>query len=90
MLSSAFSLLDYDKIKTRLLSYTVSHLGRQQVEALTPSTDVLQIKRWLTETEEALRVIASSSVPIPSLFSTISCPRCIMKRSRKCREYSVP
>jgi len=67
MLSSAFSLLDYDKIKTRLLSYTVSHLGRQQVEALTPSTDVLQIKRWLTETEEALRVIASSSVPIPSL-----------------------
>ncbi len=46
----------------------MSHLGRKHIEALEPSFELKKIERWLSETEEARKIIQhGSSVPLPAL-----------------------
>ncbi|MBW7477589.1 DNA mismatch repair protein MutS [Paenibacillus oenotherae] len=60
--------LEYDKIKVKLLEFTLSASGRALAEALSPSTNDAQVKAWLNETEEAARLLAAgASVPLSSM-----------------------
>lgn len=60
--------LEYDKIKANVAGYALSYLGKNQVEALQPHTDLQRIENELGEVEEGLKVIEfGASVPIPSL-----------------------
>nr|WP_326492591.1 hypothetical protein [Alicyclobacillus dauci] len=61
-------LLDYEKVKSQLMTYAMSYLGRSRIVELKASVNQRQIEGLLWETEEALRVVVSgSSVLIPSL-----------------------
>lgn len=64
----AAQTLEFHKVKENISTYTMSYLGRRQVEELEPSMDVKRIQRLLDEVTEAKAVIEhGASVPIPSL-----------------------
>lgn len=61
-------ILEYNKIKQMLESFTLSSLGKELVSRLKPETDNLIIDNWLNETSEARRLLdKGSSVPLSSL-----------------------
>lgn len=60
--------LEFDKIKSMLLSYTVSGPGKALAERHQPSTQAGQVRAWLTESAEAVRLLATgASVPISAM-----------------------
>ncbi|CAH1194906.1 Endonuclease MutS2 [Paenibacillus plantiphilus] len=60
--------LEYDKIKEKLLGYTLSGSGRALAAAHKPSRNKSQVSAWLNETEEAARLLATgASVPLSSM-----------------------
>lgn len=60
--------LEYDKIKEKLLGYTLSTSGRALADAHKPSRNQSQVSAWLNETEEATRLLATgASVPLSSM-----------------------
>ncbi|SEM84629.1 DNA mismatch repair protein MutS [Paenibacillus sp. OV219] len=60
--------LEFDKIKAMLLSYTVSGPGKALAERHEPSAQAGQVSAWLTETAEAVRLLATgASVPISAM-----------------------
>lgn len=60
--------LEYDKIKEKLLSFTLSESGRALANAHKPSAVEAQVRAWLKETEEASNLLASgASVPLSSM-----------------------
>ena len=63
MYEKSLKTLEYDKIKNLLLDETESQLGREYTQKLHPSTDELEIKRWITETDEAYRLIMKRGNP---------------------------
>jgi DNA mismatch repair protein MutS2 len=64
----AMRTLEFDKVKERLIHYTMSYLGRARVEALCPVADRRKIEHWQREVVEGLAIIEhGASVPIPSL-----------------------
>lgn len=71
MNSTAMKLLEYDKVKERLMEFAVSAMGKERIQKLEPSMDQGIIEGWLRETTEARRIInRSSSVPLQSLEGT--------------------
>ncbi|SFE58512.1 MutS domain V [Paenibacillus algorifonticola] len=60
--------LEYDKLKERLIGYTVSPAGRLLAERHLPSVQIRQIQAWLSETEEASALLASgASIPLSAM-----------------------
>lgn len=61
-------LLEYDKIKEKLMEYAVSEPGKNLVRKLQPSIDIQVIKGWLNETTEARALVDRySAIPLYSL-----------------------
>ncbi|WP_308634315.1 endonuclease MutS2 [Paenibacillus silvisoli] len=68
MNTQAISKLEFDKIKSMLLSYTVSEAGTLLAERHEPSAEPGRVKAWLNETEEAVRLLSTgASVPISAM-----------------------
>ncbi|MEC0240767.1 DNA mismatch repair protein MutS [Paenibacillus dokdonensis] len=62
------SMLEYDKLKERLLEYAVSYEGRKHIEDLVPGSHLRAIESALLETAEAKALLGKgASVPLPSL-----------------------
>ncbi len=62
------SMLEYDKLKERLLDYAVSYAGRKHIEDLMPGSHLRAIESALLETAEAKALLdKGASVPLPSL-----------------------
>ncbi|HYE82500.1 MAG TPA: hypothetical protein VEG39_10090 [Clostridia bacterium] len=61
-------ILEFDKIKEIIKTYTVSAMGRELIEKLEPSLNINTIMSWMNETTEACAILQrSGSVPIHSL-----------------------
>ncbi len=68
MNKTAALMLEYNKVKNRLLDFAVSDLGKKAIAKLEPSLDINVILANLLETTEAKAIInISSSVPLLSL-----------------------
>lgn len=68
MNSTAIKILEFEKIKELLKTYTVSNLGRDLIDKLEPSLNIDTILSWMNETTEACAILQrSGSVPIHSL-----------------------
>ncbi|WP_435171553.1 endonuclease MutS2 [Paenibacillus glycanilyticus] len=68
MNEAVFKRLEYDKLKDKMIGYTVSPAGRLLAERHVPSTNPKQIRAWLNETEEAAALLASgASVPLSAM-----------------------
>lgn len=68
MNEAVFQRLEYDKLKAKMIEYTVSPAGRKLAERHAPSTNQRQIRAWLNETEEASALLASgASVPLSAM-----------------------
>ncbi|MGF7048467.1 MutS2 family protein [Paenibacillus sp. DS2015] len=62
------AMLEYDKMKEKLLEYAVSYEGRRLIEELKPTDQLRSIQRALEETEEARALLEKgASIPLPSL-----------------------
>jgi DNA mismatch repair protein MutS2 len=59
----SFSKLELDKVKQRIQSYTLSPLGREQVEHLSPSADLREIRHNLAAVTEMKRVLETDDYP---------------------------
>lgn len=66
--SKTIEILEYNKIKERLMEFTLSDEAKIRIENLTPSLSITKIEKDLLETTEA-RAIAdiNSSIPLHSL-----------------------
>ncbi|MHB9107466.1 MAG: endonuclease MutS2 [Armatimonadota bacterium] len=61
-------LLEYDKIRERLLPHAATVLGKEHVERMRPSRDVTMVQSRLGETDEARRMIEEhGSAPFDGL-----------------------
>ena len=68
MNSTAMKILEYDKIKDLLKTFTVSAMGKDLIDRLEPSLNINTIMPWMNETTEACAILQrSGSVPIHSL-----------------------
>ncbi|ASJ54800.1 DNA mismatch repair protein MutS [Brevibacillus formosus] len=60
--------LEYDKIKEKVMEYTLSYAGKKHVEQMMPMDSVKVVRSKLDETEEAKNILQNgASVPIPAL-----------------------
>jgi DNA mismatch repair protein MutS2 len=59
----SFSRLELDKVKQRILNYTLSPLGREHVERLTPSDDLGEIRKKLAGVSEMKRLLETDDYP---------------------------
>lgn len=60
--------LEYDKIKSQLISFTMSSGGKSLAEKHQPSTDEAVVKEWLIETTEAAALLQTgTSVPLSAM-----------------------
>ncbi|HEX2954381.1 MAG TPA: endonuclease MutS2 [Bacillota bacterium] len=63
-----YRTLEYEKIKTELLTYAVSGLGRRLIEALQPSINENTVRQRLQETTETRRILdVAGSIPLHGL-----------------------
>jgi DNA mismatch repair protein MutS2 len=68
MNEAVFQRLEYDKLKDKMIGYTVSPAGQILAERHVPSTNRQQIRAWLNETEEAAALLATgASVPLSAM-----------------------
>ncbi|RAP78232.1 endonuclease MutS2 [Paenibacillus montanisoli] len=68
MNTQAITKLEFDKIKSMLMSYIVSEAGTILAERHEPSAEPGRVKAWLQESEEAVRLLATgASVPISAM-----------------------
>ncbi|WP_042161841.1 endonuclease MutS2 [Paenibacillus gorillae] len=68
MNEATWKRLEYDKIKEKLIGYTVSPGGKMLAEKLEPSNQRNRVMAWLTETQEAADLLATgASVPLSSM-----------------------
>ncbi len=64
-----FKVLEFDKVKTQLLEYVSSSLGKEKVEKLVPSFDFAEVVKWQEETDEAVAAIRlRGHVPLGGIF----------------------
>ena len=57
-------VLEFPKVRSRLVALTVTAVGRELAIALHPSADLDEVKRWQEETGEAVAVLAEGPVPL--------------------------
>jgi len=70
---NSFQKLEFDKVKKYIQRYSISDLGREQVEQLTPLTDISQIKQSLTLVSEMKLLIESDdALPIENIYDVRS------------------
>ncbi|WP_332689685.1 endonuclease MutS2 [Halalkalibacter lacteus] len=50
-------VLEYEKMKKQLLDHVSSSLGRQKIEALEPSINIEEVRKWQQETAEGATVL---------------------------------
>lgn len=75
----ALRILEFEKIKQQLMHYTASSLGKSRIEALFPSGNLDEVKKWQEETDEGATVLRlKGSVP----FGGITDVRPALKRSK--------
>lgn len=68
MNETTFEKLGYYELKALLKTYTVSQLGKDLIERLTPSTNLLVVQKRLKETEEAKTLLKGvGGVPLQGL-----------------------
>ncbi|UVI27664.1 endonuclease MutS2 [Paenibacillus spongiae] len=68
MNEASLKRLEYDKIKQRLLEFTVSPEGSKLAERHMPTANEAAVRTWLQETEEAARLLATgASVPLSAM-----------------------
>lgn len=68
MNKATWGRLEYDKVKDRLLSFTVSPAGRLLAERHEPSTNLRQVAAWQQETAEADDLLGSgASIPLSAM-----------------------
>ncbi|PWW25913.1 MutS2 family protein [Cytobacillus oceanisediminis] len=68
MNTNTFTLLDYDIIKERVSQFALSEAGKKKLFGMVPSENLKQIKSWLDETEEAVKILEkSASIPVHGL-----------------------
>lgn len=61
-------VLEFGKLKERLLPYAASSLGRELIEQLQPSRDHAWVERALTETSEARAICRLEDFPLQGLI----------------------
>ncbi|QHW34527.1 DNA mismatch repair protein MutS [Paenibacillus rhizovicinus] len=68
MNQTTMKALEFHKIKSMLVSFTVSEAGKALAERLEPSSHFKQVTAWLNETEEAAALLATgASVPLSAM-----------------------
>lgn len=68
MNSTTMKILEFDKIKELMKTFTLSTMGSELVDKLEPSLNINSITAWMNETTEACAILQrSGSVPIHSL-----------------------
>ena len=66
---NSFQKLEFDKVKKYIQRYSISDLGREQIEQLTPSTDIIQIRKSLSLVSEMKQLLESDDLlPIENIF----------------------
>ena len=61
--------LEFDKIKSQLVEYAASSLGRWKAEELVPSTNYEEVVRWQEETDEAAKVFRMrGNIPLSGIY----------------------
>jgi DNA mismatch repair protein MutS2 len=50
-------VLEFEKMKKQLLDHVSSSLGRQKIEALKPSINIEEVRKWQKETAEGAKVL---------------------------------
>jgi len=66
--STTMKILEFDKIRELMKTFTVSAMGSELVDKLEPSLNINSITAWMNETTEACAILQrSGSVPIHSL-----------------------
>ncbi len=65
MNTRALQTLEFNKIREMLYGYTASNMGRTEAEKLLPSSDMADVERMLSETEEASMILrATGRTPV--------------------------
>ncbi|QIL45692.1 endonuclease MutS2 [Vagococcus coleopterorum] len=60
--------LEFEKIKQQLTEYTVTALGQEEVQKLSPVTDQEVLTNWLSETEDGATLLRiRGGIPVPKL-----------------------
>src|SRR2546426_12743195 len=59
----SFAKLELGKVKQHILGYTLSDLGREHVERLAPSSDILEIQSSLRAVSEMKKILESDDYP---------------------------
>lgn len=69
MQQKVLKVLEFDKVKGRLLEYVSSSLGKELAEKLMPSTDFEEVVQRQEETDEAAKVIRmKANIPLGGIF----------------------
>ncbi|MFD0047753.1 endonuclease MutS2 [Actinomycetes bacterium NPDC127524] len=69
MHAKALKTLEFDKIKSQLLTFASSSIGKEKAGQLTPSADFTEVLKWQEETDEAANVIRlKGNVPLGGIF----------------------
>ncbi|WP_419881873.1 endonuclease MutS2 [Peribacillus sp. B-H-3] len=69
MHAKALKTLEFDKIKSQLLTFASSSIGKEKAEQLMPSADFTEVLKWQEETDEAANVIRlKGNVPLGGIF----------------------
>ena len=67
-MNNSINILEFNKIKDILKTYTVSDRAKDMINKIEPSLDINLIERWLKETSEAKIILNSgSNLPLHSL-----------------------
>lgn len=64
--------LEFDKILEQLLKYSKTYIGKQKIIELRPSSDIMQVKNWLNETNQGVTLIQRNSTPPISEIADIT------------------
>ncbi len=78
---NSFQKLEFDKVKSYIQRYTISDLGREHVEKLTPGTDLKEIRLDLAAVTEFKRLLELEDPP-PLRTSSTFVETCTVPRSR--------
>ena len=67
MNKKVYDSLEFNKIKQILSDYAITYLGKEKVQKLEPSTNILEIENWQNETTEATSyLLKQHDIPINS------------------------
>lgn len=71
LMEKTVRMLEFDKVKQRLKSYTVTYQGAEKAEKLMPITDFQTVNNLLQETSEAVELIRQNRLKLESCGNLI-------------------